>query len=239
MELGDKTPYTGKCIWEGGKRVGYRCTKSCSHYVLYLPGGGGGTLCGLCKVPGTENRPSQFPHHLPQWWASTHRSTRWELFLTTRWILCLLVSRHGCSCGGEECLTEEPECLVWSTAGNGQGKDKEGLLLHLTQGETESCRGVVILVPVGKLWLWTISEPHLRYLDVIQCHPLCCITLLACSWIALSSFNFKPESSNQTKIVSHGSFYFLHSNFKCVSISWGSFPFQHESSPAKSVLPPE
>ena len=83
----------------------------------------------------------------------------------------------------------------------------------------------------AQMWLWTISEPHLRYLDVMQCHHY--------AVVALSSFNFEPESSNHTKMVSHGSIYFLHSNSKCVSTLWGSFPFPHESSPAKSVLPPE
>ena len=168
MELGDKTPYTGRCIRKVERGVGTDVRKSRSHYVLYLSGGGGGALCGLCKVPGTEDRPSQFHYHLPQWWASTHRSTHWELFLTMRWIrcfVCLLVSRHGCSCGGEECLTEEPECLLWSTAGNGQGKDKEGLLLHLTQGGRESYRGVVTLVTVGKLMLKCDYEQSVSHIS--------------------------------------------------------------------------
>ena len=51
--------------------------------------------------------------------------------------ICLLASRRWCSCGGEEYLTEKPECVVWGTSDSGQGEDKEGLLLHLTQGERE------------------------------------------------------------------------------------------------------
>ena len=72
------------------EREGYTYTKVLGD-ALCLSGGGGRALCRLCKVPRTEDRPSQLHHHLPQWWV-IHRSTGWELFLTQRWTLFCLSS---------------------------------------------------------------------------------------------------------------------------------------------------